>query len=1260
MRRALQQARLAVPETMIDIQAYLAQFEPPATPEDALAKLPRLASRLKNRDFAESAAMIAGLATERAFHAHQVRLDWAIRILSASATGSRPMDRVALDRLLNEDFPKLRLHAQEDPLEQPFVGRVVTRHGAFHLLAGVFDQSAAFTDLIISAFEVLPGPETAGPMARALALLRLGDALLERAEEDVWSLGPDTPVAKMKLPSSADLTLLAARARFSEMDLAELGLDAGLLESFRLTEADLPLVAVSPVGASPLDRRPLWRVGADWIVLAPGSISVAVRSSLIDAVVELKLQRAMAQRMLSIQHDRLTECGFLKVGPEAMVDHGAQPALDRLIEISPGRFCHVLETVDGFDGWPERGLGSDTACPPAQEAAFAKSVAEARSTARDSDDFREGFTLWLAGGWGAGRSVSARLINRFPDWPVTIIEPGDACVLGLGASGKLRDVVRLESVRRRVASDGYELHHPGTWLNLYAYWLENDYDLLPSKLDLKPPANLQFGLLRQAEIRAEAYKRWDRTALPHPRFGWGTMSRMERLPFSGDLEPIHVSVDALQRQRLIGAVVDPSGVAWIEAGGDADRETVYQSWHAALLWWLRIWPVWARWSGEAFSLIDLVLSVDPIPMEDWTAVTDARIDAAVRIWREPEGVVRLHLGQDWHHGAMRPDNRSERALAAALLQAAAVGLDRDLDRATALELVSDVASTDVRHRHAHEVARVIEALGAAGVVQPFRRMSHTAMTSEKYGSVWRVRPRDAPSEVRGVEDCVALVRACIAREVTDLRAMVARYDRAGLVVAALGAQQAAMLEARTWETTARATRAIHGVERDFDFSQEQRNHIHSVLRCSSLIAEFGQVDAALSGGLAVGRMDLEELQAKVMALIHVADMLPALISGQQPPFLRISPSGDLQSDRRFSDTTLKATAMQLHAMDRLQADRNYDLRYERQVPSESDDDGLGAALEAEYGAHQDVLRELAMSVAHLAIAEGSDVYVGSRSRLLADLAKDELLAIADLAPLIDRLTLPTRDGWTDLPAGGAAGEYDVSKFDRPRSLIARPILALTEGADPLLAIGPAVIERALVHNLSGALGGDLQNRFWSSREMQQFASRQGARAGQEFNAEVARAVAGQGLQTWSERTTSWCLNRKQTDELDRLGDIDVLGVSAADNMVWVIEAKDLKLCRTLGEVARRLANYQGRTDGKGRPDALLKHLRRVAFLRDNAVDLGKRLGLPQTPKVCGLVIVKSPQPMTQLTGKFYDDARVALIDRLGEIPWRAGWTPVGS
>lgn len=50
---------------------------------------------------------------------------------------------MALDRPLNQDFSKLRIAAQEKPIEQPLVGRVVTWHGEFRLVAGVYDESAA-------------------------------------------------------------------------------------------------------------------------------------------------------------------------------------------------------------------------------------------------------------------------------------------------------------------------------------------------------------------------------------------------------------------------------------------------------------------------------------------------------------------------------------------------------------------------------------------------------------------------------------------------------------------------------------------------------------------------------------------------------------------------------------------------------------------------------------------------------------------------------------------------------------------------------------------------------------------------------------------------------------------------------------------------------------------------------------------------------------------------------------------------------------
>jgi hypothetical protein len=113
--------------------------------------------------------------------------------------------------------------------------------------------------------------------------------------------------------------------------------------------------------------------------------------------------------------------------------------------------------------------------------------------------------------------------------------------------------------------------------------------------------------------------------------------------------------------------------------------------------------------------------------------------------------------------------------------------------------------------------------------------------------------------------------------------------------------------------------------------------------------------------------------------------------------------------------------------------------------------------------------------------------------------------------------------------------------------------------------------------------------------MQKYASRRGAQAGLEFNDEVAKNVEALGLKAWSSRPLSWCLNRKATDELKAFGDVDVLAVSPDGKIVWVTEVKDLKLCRTRGEAARRLSGYRGKLTSKGKPDDLLKHLRRVEY-----------------------------------------------------------------
>src|SRR5438270_12326106 len=131
-----------------------------------------------------------------------------------------------------------------------------------------------------------------------------------------------------------------------------------------------------------------------------------------------------------------------------------------------------------------------------------------------------------------------------------------------------------------------------------------------------------------------------------------------------------------------------------------------------------------------------------------------------------------------------------------------------------------------------------------------------------------------------------------------------------------------------------------------------------------------------------------------------------------------------------------------------------------------------------------------------------------------------------------------------------------------------------------------------------------------SKAASRLAGRNADIQGKDFEEMIADRLTQLGLQAWPDRKLSWPLNEKVPDEL---GNIDVLAVSKDKKRVWVIEAKNLKLCRTEIEVASRLSNYRGELDKKGKPDDLLKHLRRVKYLRDRRDKLVQMLGLEQPP-----------------------------------------------
>lgn len=1249
-----------------NIEELLARLAPPSTPDEALALAPQMIDLVAALDAPKAMGIIAGLTTDPRFQAHQIRLDYALRIIFSMAQGGRKPRQQEIHSLLNIELVQVRVSRLEDPIEDFFVESLPTPDGEFLIFSGGWEKASIHTELILEAFRQLPDGE---PKTRALrrsnALLRLSTALVQRADVEPGIIGAGTPNDEMSIPSDTRLATLAGRVRFSTSDLRRLGILEEDLEPFFLEEVDRPDVGSRAPGNSPLEFRPLLRSKHGLIVAAPANVSTAVRAALIGTALEYGLQAGLHMGLLRAKAGLLIQSSFrpLPDGLTRLCDD--QLYCETSVELSAGRFLHVILSVDGFSGWPDRAFGSVTSSSPEWVDAVTGAMRRAKATASENPGFVEGMTLWMCAGWGAGRSFEYMPADDLRDWIFAAAEPADISTMAACEDGKLSDIWRLQKQVSLVAEQGFHFYGVNGLLNLFHWWRTTDHALVPpQQIDVTPPISINFDTNLLLEARREAFSAFGRRALRDEQGRCHLVARLERGEHYQALQHVYGSLGDALRGKLTGAVIDRDRTWWIrldETGGDTTRDS-FETWRTVLIWAGTMMPRFLATmkSREVVDTIGFIVTADAFPEEHNfltnPPVSDQEIDEALELRVDPrQRSASIHLKANWFAGFYRPDNYAERAMAVCLLRGACqiFGIDQPVAELHRLVLAS-VGSTDFRHRHAFLVQRAIDHLVAGGLTKAFVKIPKSAGALAKCGSAWKVHSRSDGARIEGKTDCLSLIRRFVENCQATLLAEIWLYDRTGLVVALLEGLQSAIAEEGHWRRSARALRAIHGVANDFELSLNHVMAANGVLRANSMLVEIAAVEAQSKDGRAIGRMDIEELQARALQLFQTADNYPAFLVDRIRPVIHISPTGDLLYQHDFHEAAIEQNAELRHARERSDSSDEYVKRFAEVEVARAPDVELGPAILAEYGVATEVFREFAAATATLARRMSQGVIVLKRSEFITALQQFDVLSDLDFAPLIDRLTLPNRTNWLEIPPGYVAKDFDLSKYDRRLSLIGRPIVSLSAGDDPVLAVAPGIIERSLVHNVSGAAQGILQNQFWTSSEMRAYAGASGARIGVEFNESLARRLSRLGYTASPSVKPSACLNQKNTDQMKRLGDIDVL-VVVDRKRVWVCEAKDLKLCRTLGEAANRLSDYRGQVMPDGKPDKLLRHLHRVEYLRAHSAQLGRRLGLNSEPTVHGVVIVNSPQPMQQLTGEYSKDSTVVMLDRIASVPWTAGW-----
>jgi hypothetical protein len=843
-------------------------------------------------------------------------------------------------------------------------------------------------------------------------------------------------------------------------------------------------------------------------------------------------------------------------------------------------------------------------------------------------------------------------------WKFLALSFADAATLGPCDDGKFIDIFRILEQQDMLEKQGFTFTNPNGPLNLFGFWKGTKGNLIPEhEWEITPPCHILIDVGEILMPRREGIRRQDQRALPRPEGGFRIVQRKD---WGRDgRSPIYANVEDLSEARLTGAISVAGRTWWIEttAREGEPRSWRHQIWNAVVEWLAEIAPTLIREQPTIFPLGAYRVRIE-LP-------DDAQFQAGVLYGRRPDSVPlpetvafkpdtgaarcgSVSVSVDWPDYLRSAKNIAEVELVAAALEAFVDKSKSGATRARVVEMVNaTIGSPDWRWLHAQEPATPLERLAGQGLIDGFRDIAFSAHALAKCGSVWAFRDRTKGSEVDGEAPCRDFLKEyrdhMLAAIVSDVR----RFDRRALVESAGRRFQAARHEQSRWRGTIRSLRSMRGANADEDAFARQ-NEINGVQRAAKGICEIAACEAAQDGGLMPSHIEVEELFAKTLLLMVNGQLFAAIRGGLIPPKLRASPAGDVLCDREISAKLLTPGATWIHSRALNAADKAYGGQNElEEEPSTERLDWsaeLRAAVEGEYQTSAEAFLDLQFALIQAAERRGQGVFFARHSELLDELRGNDAYPKVDVSGLLRRLTLRCRGSWhADL----AEADRDLSKFDRRYSLINRPLLAIDRDDDPTVLVVPAFVSDAITYAIYGLHGGELQGTYWDSPVARSHAGAMAKANGEAFEKSVAERLNALGLNARMRCSLSSLLNEKVDP---KYGDIDVFAVAKDKRTVWVIEAKNLRLCRTETEIAARLSEYRGRMvkDSKGRekPDKLLRHIRRVEYLRARLSALAKNLKLEGLHAVKGLLIVDAPQPMNFHMLDELADAESVFLDAI--------------
>ena len=861
----------------------------------------RLAKVLAKYERRTVVTLVAGMLTAPDLQANCYRLELLAHLAAANCKGKLKPSRKHLSNWLNRQLGVDTVAWMEDPPEDVFVSNVVTNTGDYMVLGGMWEVPASATSLLMECVLPIGGNEQLQWLGPARALLQLSDLVLKRAKLRRWHIEPSTPKRPIAIPPATLLKEWASRVVFIESDFVAAGIAPALLERFVLKDAEASTLMKQSNQESTLHAKPLLRFGAKLVLSLPTAVTYAVRRYLVSHAAELGQLNPLQDALMSAVLSRVT---IMMSGS----NHGVDPVLlppvltgipglcqSLVYRVGLRRVIHLLVLPDSLAQFASIGLLRPTEFSERDETAIHNHLSDLRKYIDHTFEPDSAHTLVILGHLGQGYMLSPPA-NR-SRWTFQPCRLNDLETLLRASDAPLDKLILMSTQRASMEERGLHLPNINGLLNLYAYWVDQGCSLRVSDIPHNKPANLQIATDHVMEFRRARQEAVDehceQTVGGSPAVV--VRANSDSVYASVKAVPAYVSIPHLKAGHLTFCIPRNATVVWVtvllRSGNAILRRLAYDLWENLQFLMYRALEVLRPSLALSRPAIELILDMRSVVTAQ-TARDNPTLSSALDIQRHREWpVAKLSAQPGFLRSFSGVGNSGERKLVSQMIRALTLLSDQDelTEKECDEAALNVLGGDDAKVLHLFETFKPLEYMLASDRRRVFRRPCAQVGAAIRSAFDW-MQSSDKKQVLDKRSSCKAL-NAAVNRLVEQLVKKLARFDRALLITELLHAHESLLRDKQRWRSTARAVRALYGIESGTNAAERaERERAEASVTLRTLV-EAAVCECPVSGGLSLDGHSVDELYGLAYTLIELGRDSETIYHDLASEGITIFPSG---------------------------------------------------------------------------------------------------------------------------------------------------------------------------------------------------------------------------------------------------------------------------------------------------------------------------------------------------------------------------------